>query len=104
MIGATKQAAAWLGLGLAFVGSVALADTPAPGTPAAREEAHRLAQEPPVAVAHHSGGIDHSGRKVKGVASFYSHRFENRVMADGSRFRSHSDAAASKILPLGTTA
>ena len=105
MVGATKTAAAWLGLGLAFAVGTAFADTPAPGTPAGREEARRLAQEPPVSIEHgRKPRLDHSGRKMKGVASFYSRRFDHRRMADGNRFSVHSNAAASKVLPLGTTA
>lgn len=105
MIGATKPAAAWLGLGLVVTFGAAFADTPSPGTPAGRAEAQRLAQEPPVPVGQgRKIGLDHSGRKMKGVASFYSRRFERRRMADGNRFSVHSNAAASKMLPLGTTA
>jgi rare lipoprotein A len=105
MMGATKTAATGLGLGLAFTVGVAFAETPAPGTPAGREEAQRLAQEPPVPVEHGGKqGLDHSGRKMKGVASFYSRQFAHRRMADGNRFSVHSNAAASKILPIGTTA
>lgn len=105
MMGATKTAAAGLGLGLAFIVGVAFAETPAPGTPAGREEAQRLAQQPPVPVEHgRRPGVDHSGRKMKGVASFYSRPFDRRRMADGNRFSVRSNAAASKVLPLGTTA
>ena len=50
------------------------------------------------------GGIDHSGRKQKGRASYYAQHFTNRKMADGHRFDPNSNVAASKSLPLGTTA
>jgi rare lipoprotein A len=93
----------WAGLaGFALLWSAAsLAATPPSEQPAARQEAEKLAQLPPVAP---HGGIDHSGRKQKGRASFYAHHFTNRKMADGSRFDPNSNVAASKNLPLGTTA
>jgi rare lipoprotein A len=47
---------------------------------------------------------DRSGRTERGKASYYSERFDGRKMADGHRFSSRSGAAASKTLPLGTTA
>jgi rare lipoprotein A len=53
-------------------------------------------------VAHES--IDHSGRKQEGRASFYAPSFTNRRMADGARFNPNSNMAASRTLPLGTTA
>jgi rare lipoprotein A len=46
--------------------------------------------------------LDRSGRKRIGTASFYS--LPGRKMADGTRMRPHADNAASKTLPLGTTA
>jgi rare lipoprotein A len=71
--------------------------------PGARQEAEKLNRLPPVASAP-AGNIDHSGRKEKGRASFYSHRFANRKMADGHRMNPNSDVAASKNLPLGSVA
>jgi rare lipoprotein A (peptidoglycan hydrolase) len=65
------------------------------------QEAQRLANMPPVAP---KARIDHSGRKQTGRASYYAGKFHNRKMADGYRFDPKSDAAASKTLPLGTTA
>jgi rare lipoprotein A len=47
---------------------------------------------------------DLSGRKRVGKASFYAKRFAGRKMADGTRMDPHDDNAASKTLPLGTTA
>ncbi len=47
---------------------------------------------------------DLSGRKRVGKASFYAKKFAGRQMADGTRMDPHSDNAASKTLPLGTTA
>ena len=78
-----------------------LAAAPPPDAPAARQEAGKLAQLPPLPP---DGPIDHSGRKRSGRASYYAHQFTNRKMADGNRFNPNSDVAASKTLPLGTTA
>jgi rare lipoprotein A len=47
---------------------------------------------------------DHSGRVQHGKASYYGHEFAGRTMANGHPFRPNSEAAASKTLPLGTTA
>jgi rare lipoprotein A len=38
------------------------------------------------------------------MASFYGDKFTGRKMADGTRMDPHDDIAASKTLPLGTTA
>ena len=47
---------------------------------------------------------DFSGSKRLGVASFYADRFAGRTMADGTPMDPHSNNAASRTLPLGTTA
>ena len=47
---------------------------------------------------------DLSGCKRTGIASFYSKKFTGRKMADGARMDPNDDNAASKTLPLGTTA
>jgi rare lipoprotein A len=47
---------------------------------------------------------DLSGCKRTGVASFYAKKFSGRKMADGTRMDPGTDNAASKMLPLGTTA
>ncbi|MGJ7507465.1 septal ring lytic transglycosylase RlpA family protein [Variovorax sp. GT1P44] len=49
-------------------------------------------------------GVDRSGAKQVGKASFYADKFAGRKMADGTRIDPHDDNAASKTLPLGTTA
>ena len=49
-------------------------------------------------------GVDHTGRKQVGKASFYARKFAGRKMANGNRMRPHGNNAASKTLPLGTTA
>jgi rare lipoprotein A len=48
--------------------------------------------------------IDRSGRARVGVASFYADRFAGRTMADGVRMDPQGENAASRTLPLGTTA
>lgn len=50
---------------------------------------------------HH---VDRSGKTKKGRASYYARRFTGRKMANGERFDPGSNSAASKTLPLGTTA
>lgn len=49
-------------------------------------------------------GLDLSGRQRVGKASVYSNRLAGRKMADGTRMKLNGDNAASKTLPLGTTA
>lgn len=43
-------------------------------------------------------------RVIRGKASYYAHRFGGKTMADGKPLNLNSNAAASKTLPLGTTA
>jgi len=50
------------------------------------------------------GRPDLSGYTRVGKASFYAHSFAHRVMADGRRMNPKGDNAASRTLPLGTTA
>jgi rare lipoprotein A (peptidoglycan hydrolase) len=47
---------------------------------------------------------DRSGRVERGKASVYSKKFDGREMADGRHYDPRSNVAASKTLPLGTTA
>jgi rare lipoprotein A len=47
---------------------------------------------------------DLSGGKRVGKASFYARKLTGRKMADGAKMNPHNDNAASKTLPLGTTA
>jgi rare lipoprotein A len=47
---------------------------------------------------------DRSGRTRLGVASFYADRFAGREMADGTAMDPGGDNAASRTLPLGTSA
>jgi rare lipoprotein A len=48
--------------------------------------------------------LDRSGHKRLGKASFYARKFAGRKMADGTVMQPQGDNAASKTLPLGTTA
>jgi rare lipoprotein A len=48
--------------------------------------------------------VDRSGKRRVGKASFYADRFGGRKMADGKIFHLHDSNAASRTLPLGTTA
>lgn len=51
-----------------------------------------------------NAGTAHSGRVQTGKASIYAESLRGRKMADGAPFNPASNAAASKTLPLGTTA
>ena len=59
---------------------------------------------PPTAVAAARPQPDLSGRKRIGIASFYAQRFAGRQMADGAKMDPQGINAASRTLPLGTTA
>jgi rare lipoprotein A len=88
-----------------FAGSavVAMAATPGPDTPAAKQEAEHL-DKLPALPPQPAGRIDPSGRKEKGRASYYGKSFDHKKMADGRRMDPHASIAASKTLPLGTLA
>ena len=71
-----------------------------PPSEAPQPDAPRARQAP----AHAKPKLDVSGRTRVGKASFYSSKFNGRKMADGTRMDPQGDSAASKTLPLGTTA
>jgi rare lipoprotein A len=48
--------------------------------------------------------LDRSGKRRVGKASFYAHMFEGQKMADGKTMDPKHNNAASRTLPLGTTA
>jgi len=77
---------------------------PVTDSPAAQAEAKRALERPPIVVRGQPKHVDHSGRRVRGKASVYHPRFTGRRMADENRYNPKSNAAASKILPLGTDA
>ena len=60
--------------------------------------------EAAAAMPQRAAPLDHSGKKQKGNASYYSRKLSGRKMADGTRMDPDSDVAASKTLPLGTKA
>ncbi len=86
-----------LSTGFPVFASVSARDT------SALQEARRLDKLPPL-LRHGKAHIDHSGRKEKGIASWYGPGFVHKFMADGNRMNPHANIAASKTLPLGTTA
>lgn len=56
------------------------------------------------AAASNPSKLDRSGKKQVGKASLYARKFAGRKMADGTPMNPRDDNAASKTLPLGTTA
>lgn len=64
----------------------------------------RAASEPVDAPGKAAPRLDRSGTPRVGKASFYAPRFSGKKMADGRHMDPHGDNAASKTLPLGTTA
>jgi rare lipoprotein A len=93
----------WVGFSLGTGASAAVAGTPPPDSPLARQEAERLDRLPPVA-PWGTAPIDHSGRNQKGHASYYAAKFAHRKTAGGNHMNPQANVAASKTLPLGTTA
>lgn len=83
-------------IGVTAIGSGAIAPA-ARAADAAAPDAHT---DTPAHVAH----LDRSGRKRVGKASFYSKKFAGKKMADGTPMQPQGNNAASKTLPLGTTA
>jgi rare lipoprotein A len=92
-----------LAAGILMVCSIdAGADEPSlPSAQDAQPNVHPAPVHEPV-VAHPP--LDRTGHKRRGKASFYAHTFAGRKMADGTVMHPQSDNAASKTLPLGTTA
>lgn len=58
----------------------------------------------PAAATSQQRHLDRSGRKQVGKASYYARQFAGRKMADGTPMNPHGRNAASRTLPLGTTA
>ena len=80
----------YLALGLGLAGAALAKDQP------------ELQAVPQPSAAANAG--EHSGHVQQGRASYYGREFNGRRMANGHPFRPDSQAAASKTLPLGTTA
>jgi rare lipoprotein A len=74
-----------------------------PSQPPAAGPAGQQLETPPVA-AHGQAAIDHSGRQQTGKASWYGEEPADRKMANGRRMDPDANEAASKTLPLGSTA
>jgi rare lipoprotein A len=68
--------------------------------PTAKPTPSRPEHEP--VIAHPP--LDRSGHMRRGKASYYARQFSGRKMADGTTMQPQSNNAASKTLPLGTTA
>jgi rare lipoprotein A len=66
--------------------------------------AQPMAASSPQARSAGKPSADLSGHRRVGKASFYAKKFAGRKMADGTPMDPHRDNAASKTLPLGTTA
>jgi rare lipoprotein A len=96
------KAVLWMGFSLG-TGVPAVAAIPPPDPLLAVQEAKHLDRLPPVA-PWGKAPIDHSGRKQTGHASYYAAKFAHRKMADGDHMNPQAHVAASKTLPLGTTA
>jgi rare lipoprotein A len=61
-------------------------------------------QGTPTAAESHKPNLDVSGRARVGTASFYAKSLGGKKMADGTPMKLEGNNAASKTLPLGTTA
>ena len=70
----------------------------------AADTAQQNAQLPPGAAMAPDARPDLSGCKRTGIASIYADEFAGRKRADGKRMDPNANNAASKTLPLGTTA
>jgi rare lipoprotein A len=90
-------------IAMGFNSEAAVPTTPAPAyLNSAQQNAVSDSERPTPHAAKPS--IDRSGRQRFGKASFYASRFGGRKMADGQRMDLQGDNAASRTLPLGTTA
>jgi peptidoglycan lytic transglycosylase len=78
------------------------AATPDELTPQEPQSPARLAPARLAVIAHPQ--LDRSGKRRIGRASFYAHMFAGRKMANGNRMDPQDSNAASRTLPLGTTA
>jgi rare lipoprotein A len=77
------------------------------GAPAWAEppgKAESASQPPAAKPVKKKPAPDHSGQPRKGQASYYHKKFHGRKMADGTPMNPNANIAASRTLPLGTTA
>ena len=95
-------------VGVIAAGSTGRAAAASPATNHARAPDERRLSHRPTEPARLSPEarpqLDRTGRKRFGNASIYAAMFAGRKMADGTRMRPASNNAASRTLPLGTTA
>jgi rare lipoprotein A len=92
---------------MVILASPALAEDPPatpPDTPEAKAEAQKLDAQPAKPPPGNQIKIDHSGRNESGKASFYRPKPGHTRMASGKHLDPKAHVAASKTLPLGTTA
>jgi len=90
-------------LTLLWASGYSVANAKTRGDAAAHLRAHRHhAAEASSAKRRHAGAA--AGQVQKGKASIYAESLRGRKMADGTPFNPASNVAASKTLPLGTTA
>ena len=94
-----------LGIGAGSMDSVAAAPASPtqPRSPEAGRLSHQQAKPGRLALEARTQ-LDRTGRKRFGKASIYAPMFAGRKMADGTRMQPTSNNAASRTLPLGTTA
>lgn len=95
------------GVGLPVAAAATAAPTAASTASHGRSVAAGRAAKPGprrVAAKPSHAGLDYSGRRRVGKASYYDSRFVGRRMADGTRMDPRRHDAASKTLPLGTRA
>jgi rare lipoprotein A len=85
-------------------GMVGLASPADTASVAAQQSEPAPAAAPPAKPPLEKPALDRSGHKRVGKASIYAKKFAGRKMADGTTMHAHDDSAASKTLPLGTTA
>ena len=90
---------------VALVGSLGLAACkPSIEACSSADQTQHYAQTLPATTKAKDVRADLTGCERTGVASFYANMFNGREMADGTPMDPSSDNAASRTLPLGTTA
>ena len=90
--------------GLALIGLAAAMDSSAAADPPPRLTTDAVTPRTRPAVRHARPRVDRSGLRRVGKASIYASKFDGRKMADGTHMDPQDDNAASKTLPLGSTA
>jgi len=101
-----RQIALGATLGLLWAAACPIAEARTRGDAVAHRPAHGRHQAARTASAkhRHAAAAAHPGHVQQGDASIYAENLKGRRMADGTPFNPASDTAASKTLPLGTTA